>query len=262
MQDTLKVSTSDVPVGFPPLVRARLTQLGLGRTVMRAHLETVCRGHSAANHFLDKATHQGLLVPVKWGEYRVADAETVALLARMPLAAHQRLVSWARLLPKLTKRRVAFLAPRVWMESDLHLEELAPILGLEAREESVSRPTPQWGAFMFDLGATETWRIQADEETVGTLEVPSLWDSVFLARSIADPRWRSVAAAWKARLPAKDAASLIPALATVRRIAKPNPFLPINLGPGPPVRRRLVTPAWFEELHRDALETVARGLDD
>jgi hypothetical protein len=164
-------------------------------------------------------------------------------------------------LPQVTKRSVTFLAPRLWKHSDLNLDEPAPVLGLGAQEELVRRPAPQWGAFLFDLEEPEPWRVEAAGERIATIHVPNMVDSLTLVRCNADPRWRAVAAQWKRDMSRAQTARVEQTLATLRRIPAPGSLVPVSLGPGPPVRRRLVTPPWFESLHRDALEVVARGLD-
>lgn len=241
-------------------MRARVRELGFGRRAARGDLEHVLGGFSKANHFLDATTKIGLLVPVRWGEYQVADEGTIDLLAKVSLPLHQRLVSWARLLPKISAHKVAFFGPRVWKYSELNLEELAPVLQLEAKERLVDRPAPQWGALLCDLQEPETWTLDVDGEEAAKLRVPTWFDSLILARSNADPRWRAMAARWGDRISKRDTDALEHALATIRRVPNPGPVFPSSLGPGPPLRKRLITPAWYENLHRDALEAIARGL--
>jgi hypothetical protein len=241
-------------------MRARIRQLGFGRRATRADLERVCGGFSKANHFLDATTKLGLLVPVRWGEYQVVDEDTIDLLAKVPLSLHQRFVSWARVLPRLAHHKIAFLGPRLWKHSELNFEEPAPILRLGPNERMVARPAPQWGAFLYDLDEPETWVVDVDGEEAARIGVPNWFDSLVLVRSNADPRWRATAAQWEARIAKKDSVALEHALATLKRIPNPGWGLPALLGPGPPVRKRLVTPSWYESAHRDALETFARGL--
>lgn len=258
--ETFKVSVSKPSAGFPPLMRARIRQLGFGRRAMRADLERVCGGSGKANHFLDATTKLGLLVPVRWGEYQVVDEATIDLLTKVSFPLHQRFVSWARILPTVAKHKVAFLGPRLWKHSDLNVEESAPILRLDPKERTVGRPAPQWGAFLYDLEEPETWILDVDGEEAAKITVPNWFDSLVLVRSNADPRWRATAAHWEARIAKKELDAVEHALATLKRIPNPGPVLPAFLGPGPPVRKRLVTPAWYENLHRDALEEFARGL--
>lgn len=258
--ETFRVSFSKPAAGFPPLLRARIRELGFGRRALRANLEHVLGGFSKANHFLDATTKVGLLVPVKWGEYKVADERTADLLAKVSLPLHQRLVSWARILPRVSNHNVAFLGPRVWKYSELNLEEPGPVLQLDARERLVERPAPQWGALLYDLQEPETWILDVDGEEAAKMCVPNWFDSLVLMRSNADPRWRATAAQWADRIPKGEVDDLDHALATLQRIPNPGPIFPSFLGPGPPLRKRLITPAWYENLHRDALEAIARGL--
>lgn len=258
--ESFKVSVSKPPAGYPPLLRARIRQLGFGRQAMRADLERVCGGYSKANHFLDHATKAGLLVPVKWGVYQVADEATLDFVARVAHPLHQRLVAWARTLPGIATRRVAFLGPRVWKYADLNLDEAAPVLELDPQARSVRRPAPQWGAFLYDLDEPETWVLDVDGEEAARMRIPSWFDSLVLVRSNADPRWRATAAQWVERLAKPDLQRLEQVLATLRRVPSPGPVIPVSIGPGPPLRKRLVTPAWYEATHREALEAFARGL--
>lgn len=241
-------------------MRARIRELGFGRRALRGDLEQVLGGFSKANHFLDATTKVGLLVPVRWGEYQVADEGTIDLLAKVSLPLHQRLVSWARILPKVSNHKVAFFGPRVWKYSDLNLEEPAPVLQLDPKERFVDRPAPQWGALLFDIDQPETWVLDVDGEEGARIRVPSWFDSLVLMRSNADPRWRAAAAQWVDRIPKKEIPILEHTLAALDRVPNPGPVFPSFVRPGPPVRRRLITPAWYENMHRDALEAIARGL--
>ncbi|MBI2076804.1 MAG: hypothetical protein HYT80_00325 [Euryarchaeota archaeon] len=241
-------------------MRARIRSLGFGQRADRADLERLCGSHSAANHFIDKTTSVGLLVPIEWGSYQVPSEATIDWLGRMANPVQRRFLSWVRTLPALSKRSVAFFAPRVWRFSDLSLDEPAPVLRLAPSESTAARPTAQWGAFLYDLGEPETWAVRLGDETVAKVPVPGWFDSLVLARSNADPRWRAATSRWTEHLTAPQVQRLEKSLATLHRIGNPKPILPIMLGHGPPHRQRLVTPAWFENLHRDALEAIARGL--
>ncbi len=257
----MEVSTTVPAPGFPPLVRERLRVLGLGKRVLRVHLEQVCGGYSAANHFLDAASKNGLLIPVAWGEYHVADAATLDLLARIPLAPHRRLVSWAKAIPRLTARRkIAFFAPRLWRETELSIEEPAPILQLDPSDRAIPRPPPQWGAFLYDLQAPETWKIMVGADEAARIFVPNVVDSLVLMHANADPRWRAASALYRTRLPKADVQAAQEILASLWRSKPPKPVARMILDVGPPLRRRLVPPAWYQFLHEAGLEVYARGL--
>lgn len=249
--ETFKVSTSVVPGGWPPLVQARIHQLGPGATASRADIGRVCGTPSAANHFIDQATNEGLLVPVSWGSYCVADAETIAIMARIPHRTFRRFTAWARI---LTPPGVLFAGPRMWRDTHLNVEHPMPVLPIP-RDRIVVGAPPQWNAFHMDVTGTETWQLVVDKTPVATFEAPSVLDVTLLAWATRDGRWMEAADQLRERFTKKQVAAWEQLVAR----AQPPDLAPrgraqrATIKLGPPYRHAILSPPWYFELARQTL---------
>lgn len=249
--ETFKVSTSAVPAGWPPLVQQRVGELKPGKVVTRADVERVCGTPSAANHFIDQATRDGLLVPTGWGEYQVADAATIAIMSKIHHPAFRRFVAWARI---LTPKGVLFAAPRLWRDTHLNIEHAMPVIAIPKDRFVVGAP-PQWDAFHMDLAGREAWELVVGDERVATFETPSLLDVTLLAWATRDGRWMEAAdqlregftkkqlAAWEHHVGRVQPPDIAPRGRAQRTTVKL----------GPPYRYALLAPPWYFELARQTL---------
>lgn len=242
--ETFEVSASSVPPGFSPLFRQRLRDLGFGSEVDRARLEELCGSESAANQFLAKASNMGALVPTDWGRYTVASEETVQRIARIGHDAYRRFVSWQRHLPEIAEEDVLFAAPYLWRETELNVERLMPVIGLDPEQDTLEGHPPQWGAFYMDLDEARDWELVLDGEAVGTFQTPGPLEVVVLLRASLDPRWRQAARAFPQN---QGADSLAEEMNNLRLDEAPRGRSSVSLGAGPPHRRRLLAPPWYIE---------------
>lgn len=245
--ETFQVSTPPMAPGLPDLFRRRLEDLGPGAPVDRPALEELCGSASAANHFLDEATKRGALVPVAWGEYRVAGERTLSLISRIDNAPIQRFVSWARELPDVSDDRVLFVAPWLWRDTDLNVTEPMPLLPLEADEEVVRGAPPQWDAFHMDVEEERSWELVLGDEEAGTFETPSPLEVVLVLRASLDPRWRQAADEIEAGEDDGDvdARALGRELNRLDLKGAPRGQATTRTGKGLPARRRLLAPPWY-----------------
>lgn len=234
----------------------RLSKLGWGADVERASAEQVCGTSSSANQFLDKASKAGFLVPIDWGMYRVVDFETFDQMKRVPNSAFRRLIAWAKILP-LIEPKIAFLAPRVWRDTDLSEERPLPTVRLAPDEKEAPILTPQWEALAADLARPETWDVMIAGDRVATCKVPTATDTAALLRETLDPRWTAAAIDLDRRSPKAQR------LAAPRRvIVSPAPRAreSRNIGLGLPSLRRIVAPRWYIDARlRGVSEVMASG---
>lgn len=260
-RETFEVSLPPVAPGLPPLVRERVRELGPGAVVTRADVRRVCATDAAANHFLDEATTQGLLVPTAWGEYRVPDERTLQALGRIANPAHRRLLAWTATLPKAWGGRVLFAGPRVWRDTELNLDDLLPVIPLDRVARSAEGAPPQWNAFLMDVTKVERWEIRLDGRTFSGFQAPSVLDVVVLLRASLDPRWRQAAGELEddARLKPEAVNKIFTSL-----VLEPAPRGRTQrkaLPPGPPHAHRLLYPKWYGGLVRSRLPRIAQLLD-
>lgn len=262
--ETLKVSIPPAPPGFPSLVRERIRDLGPGERVDRDRLEEVCGTASAANQFLHKAARNGLLVPVDWGLYEVADAETLHVLARVAHPVYRVFVAWSRVLPRCAKGRVLFAAPRIWRDTEINLETPMPVLALDPDQREVSGAPPQWDAFHMDVGAPERWRLALDGDVVQTVDVPGVQDLVVLlgaGLAAADPRWGEAKDRLEELLPNDAADHADRELRSVLLGRAPRGRETERVGAGPPQRRRVLAPPWYMDTVERRVGRMARELE-
>lgn len=211
--------------------------------------------------FLAKAQALGLLVPIDWGTYRVADAATLRALSLVASPWARRLVAWARTLPEASPRPLAFLGPRLWRDTRLLVVDPMPILRLSPRDRWVDGVAPQWNAFFADLGTPPTWRLVAGDETLARVVVPNRFDTVLILRGAADPRWLEAALKMDSALPRTERRR---AEAEARRLfvaEAPRGRRRARIGLGPPHRRRLLGPPSWMRTRVAALEVWGRMRD-
>lgn len=244
--ETFQVSVPSMPPGFPDLFRRRLEELGPGEPVDRAALQELCGSPSAANHFLDKATKRGALVPVAWGEYRVASDRTLSLISRIDNAPIQRFISWARELPEVADDRVLFVAPWLWRDTDLNVTEPMPLIPLEAEDKIVEGAPPQWDAFHMDVEEERAWALVLGDEEAGTFETPGPLEVILILRASLDPRWKQAADDIDAGVDgAMGAHGLGRELNRLDLKGAPRGQGTTRTGKGLPARRRLLAPPWY-----------------
>lgn len=242
--ETFSLSVPDMPPGSPRLFRQRLERIGPGEPVDRARLEEVCGSASAANHFLDKATDGGALVPVAWGEYRVAQAKTLEQISRLENPPLQRFISWSRELPELAEDPVLFIAPWLWRDTDLNVTEPMPLIPLDPEADVVDGAPPQWDAFHMDVEDRREWRLLLGDEKAGTFSTPGPLEVVLILRASLDPRWKQAADELGE---AEGAEELGPELNRLDLTAAPRGTETLRPGAGLPARRRLLAPPWYME---------------
>lgn len=240
--ETFEISIPGVPPSFPRLFRRRLEELGPGEPVDRSRLEEVCGSESAANHFLDQATHRGALVPVAWGEYRVAQDRTLELVARIENPPIQRFVSWALELHDLSEEDLLFVAPWLWRDTDLNVTEPMPLIPLDPDEEIVEGVCPQWQAFHMDVEEERGWRLVLGDEEIGTFATPGVLEVVLILRASLDPRWKAAADGLSGGGGANGLGSEFNRL---RLKEAPRGSRTLRTGRGLPARRRLLAPPWY-----------------
>lgn len=245
----MDIPTQPRPTVPTPLDVHRLERLGHGARVDRKRLREVCGGHSAANQWLDKVRKEGLLVPVAWGEYEVADERVVDMMRHASGQAHRRLISWAATLPKTIHADVAFLAPRVWAETGLPWEHPAPVVPFDGSEE---RAPAQLGAVGYSLRHAETWDCHVGEFGSVRLRVPSPVDAAILLGSNADPRWQRAAVEVADSLGPAELRYARQHLARLRRF--PSRSAAAAADGGPAVR----TPRWWNQIHDRAVEGLVK----
>lgn len=240
--ETFEVSIPSMPPGFPPLFRQRLQGLGPGEPVDRARLEEICGSSSAANHFLDKATDQGALVPVAWGTYRVAQAKTLERISRIENPPLQRFVSWALELPDLADETLLFVAPWLWRDTELNITDPMPLVPLDPDADVVKGAPPQWDAFHMDIDEEHTWTLTLGDDEVGTFSTPGRLEVVLLLQASLDPRWKQAAY----RLDeGNDTPGWGQELARLELKQAPQGTTTLRTGKGLPTRRRLLAPRWY-----------------
>lgn len=257
-QDTLEIFKISVPLvapGFATLFRERIQDLGPGSTTDRQGLEAVCGSRSAANQFLDKASKIGALVPEAWGSYRVASEETLHLIARVDHPVFQRFISWSRHLPEIAEEEVTFVAPPLWKETALNLEDSMPLFPLSPDQQAVSGHPPQWDAFYMDTKEAREWELHLGEEAVGTFKTPGSTEVRLILMASLDPRWRAAAAA----LGTPEEDRLGSELDRLDLDEAPRGEEDKKLGLGLPQRRRLLAPRWYMESVRDRAIRYALG---
>jgi len=251
-----KIEFSTIPGGVTyrrPFIE-RLAKLGWGADVDRARAEQVCGTASAANQFLDKASRTGFLVPIAWGTYRVVDVETFEQMKRVPNPAFQRFIAWAKILPTI-EPKIAFLAPRLWRDTDLSEEGSLPIVPLTRSEKEAPIFTPQWEALAADVAKPESWDIVIAGDRMATCKVPTAADTAALLRETLDPRWIAAATEIDRRAPKTQRLG-----APNRAIVTPAPRAREgrNIGLGLPTLRRIVAPRWYIEARlRGVSEVIA-----
>lgn len=255
--ETFDISTPSPPPGFPPLFRQRLRDLGYGSPVDREALEELCGSASAANQFLDKASKVGALVPTGWGEYQVADEGTLSLIARLGNQPYQRLISWSRHLDEIAGREVLFVAPYLWRDTELNIDEPMPLVPLGTDEMRVEGLPPQWDAFYMDVDEPKAWAVRLDGEEVGTLSTPGPLEVCLILLASLNPRWRE-AAAQIGGAPGTDEVGQH--LNRMRAQEAPRGSGSKEIGAGPPHRRRFLVPTWYMEMIHDRLAEAALSI--
>lgn len=253
--EILQVSIPSMPPGFATLFRERIQDLGPGSKTDRQGLETVCGSDSAANQFLDKASKIGALIPEAWGSYRVASEETLHLISRVDHPVFQRFISWSRHVPEIAGEEVMFVAPPLWKQTGLNLEDSMPLFPLSPDQQAVSGHPPQWDSFYMDMKEGREWELQLGEETVGTFKTPGATEVRLILMASLDPRWREAAAA----LGTPEADQLAFELDRLDLDDAPRGEEDKRLGLGLPERRRLLAPRWYLESVRERAIRYALG---
>ncbi len=240
--EIFQISIPSVPPGFPRLFRQRLEELGPGQPVDRSLLEEICGSASAANHFLDQATDRGALVPVAWGEYRVAQAKTLGQISRIENPPIQRFVSWALELPDLAEERVLFVAPWLWRDTDLNVTDPMPVIPLDPDTEVVEGAPPQWDAFHMDIEGERPWTLVLGDEEAGSFLTPGPLEVELILRASLDPRWKQAADQLEG---AGGAHGLGGEFNRLDLKGAPRGTQTLRTGKGLPARRRLLAPPWY-----------------
>lgn len=240
--EALEVSVPAMPPGLPRLFRERLEQIGPGEPVDRAGLEEVCGSASAANHFLDTAVDRGALIPVAWGEYRVARAKTLEQISRLENPPLQRFVSWSQELPEINDEPVLFVAPWLWRDTDLNVTEPMPLVPLDPDEDVVQGVPPQWDAFHMDVEEEREWTLLLGDEEAGTFSTPGPLEVVLILRASLDPRWKQAADQLGG---AGGAHGLGSEFNRLDLKGAPRGGQTLRTGKGLPARRRLLAPPWY-----------------
>lgn len=242
--ETFEVSTPRMPPGFPRLFRRRIDELGPGTPVDRSRLEELCGSKSAANHFLDQAADRGVLVPVAWGEYRVAQTRTLELVSQIENPPIQRFTSWALELPDVAEGEVHFIAPWIWRDTALNVTDPMPLVPLDPDQDVVHGACPQWRAFHMDIDETRDWELVFDDESVAEFTTPGALEVVLVLRASLDPRWKTAAGEID---PGVDARELGTELDRLDLKEAPRGSQTRRTGKGLPARRRLLAPPWYME---------------
>lgn len=253
--ESLKAVSLDLAVHDRPTIPTRLDwkrleTLGYGRRVDRRRLKSVCGTASAANQWLDKASKEGLLVPVAWGEYYVVEERTVEMMRWTANRAHRRMLSWAITLPKTMHRDVTFMAPWVWRETDLAWSQPAPVVPFDGTEERAPAPL---GAFGYSVHDTESWSCRVGALEPAAIRVPSRMDAAILLGANADPRWQEAAARIAAPLTRPQRAFVRRQLGRLRRLPRSPSWA------GPTGRPALSTPRWWNRIHDRAVEGLVKN---
>ncbi len=257
--EVLALSPPSPPPAFPRLFRQRIRDLGYGSQVDRDGLKELCGSASAANQFLDKAAKAGVLVPIAWGEYQVADERTLALISRVGHEPYQRFISWSRHLEDFAGRQVLFVAPYLWRDTELNIEEPMPLIPLTVDEQRVQGLAPQWDAFYMDVDEPRDWTLVIGEDEVATFRTPGPVEVVLLLMASLDSRWREAAGQIDG---APGAERLGQELNRMRAQPAPRGSGSKTIGMGPPHRRRFLVPPWYMDMIQDRLTDAALSLGD
>ncbi|MBI4393536.1 MAG: hypothetical protein HY556_07045 [Euryarchaeota archaeon] len=187
------------------------------------------------------------------------------LLARLANPLHQRFVSWATELEEIIGRDTVFLTPRIWRDTEINEPRPMPILKLGPRVTVVEGTPRQWEAFQMDFEDAETWALAINGVEERTFKVPTAKDSALIIRAgigLGEPKLAAFGQTLEATLTRKQFAGLRHELASLQLQITPTGTTKARLGLGPPHRRRLLVPRWYEELTRIHLPHVgARRMD-
>lgn len=228
----------------------RLEAIGYGSRVDRRRLTSVCATESAANQWLDKASKEGWLVPVAWGEYQVVDERTLEVMRWAAKRAHRRMLSWALTLPKTLHRDVAFVAPWVWRETDLRWNRPAPVVPFDGTEERAPAPL---GAFGYSLHEAESWPCRVGASQPVMVRVPSRMDAAILLGANVDPGWQEAAARLAGPLTRPQRVFIRRQLNRLRRLPQSPSWV------GPTGRPALRTPRWWNRIHDESVERLVKN---
>lgn len=246
----LHIPATGHPDGLTPLDARRVAELGHGERVDRSRLVQVCRTASAANQWLDKASKEGLLVPVAWGEYEVVDADVLDVMRLAQVQAHRRFISWSQTLPRTLHPDVAFLAPRVWLETGLRWTQAAPIVPFDGTDERAPAPL---GVLGYSLSDAQTWRCRVGAEVEFPVRVPSRTDATILLGSNLDDRWQ------RAAVRLADGLGPSQRIHARRQLARLHRFSQSHSTVVRPAGAALRTPRWWNEVHDRAVERLVRN---
>lgn len=236
---------------FPTrLDERRIAMLGAGARADRDRLREVCGGRSAANQWLDKASKEGLLVPVGWGEYQVVEQETLEVLRTATGRTHRRFVAWALTLPDTLHPDVAFLAPRLWAETPIAWNHPAPIIPFDGSEDGAPATL---GVLGYSLHGRETWECQVGETATFRVRVPARVDATIVLGSNLDPRCQRASRILAESLGPSERLFARRQLARLRRF--PGAASAPVSEHGPAVR----TPRWWNKAHERAVEGLVRN---
>lgn len=256
--ETFEISAGPVVTPPPPLAQARLARLGYGKDVTREDVERVCETESAANQFIDAARRKGWLVPVAWGRYRVPPRATLDAMARLQHPTFQQFVAWATTIRTHAGRRVAFAAPRIWRDTDLNVDHPMPVVLLKPEDQEVQGAPPQWAAFHMDADEPEPWELVVPAHRPIRVLGLARDDVIALLRASRDPRLAQGARQLERKRSLRPSVfGGKPRLETPREAPRGNRSL--NIGLGPPHRRRLLAPPWYMETLRRSLSPAFGG---
>lgn len=257
--ESFEVSTPSPGPGFSRLFRQRIRDLDPKETIDRERLKWLCGTASAANQFLDKASKAGVLIPTGWGEYRLADDETLALIARVGLDPYRQFISWHRHLPDIAGRNILFVAPFLWAWTDLNIQTPMPLAPLGEDEDQAKGLPPQWEAFYMDVDETLEWNLVVDGDEVGSFQTPGRLEVVLLLRASLNPRWRQAANRIEGGPSSKELAD---ELGRMNPQEAPRGSTSTHIGLGPPHRRRFLAPPWFMDMIKTRLSDAALSMED